>query len=112
MNALYIAVSSPTQLQQDHPLDCSTSLHDPFVSRAEGVNKLIDEKARLVMQSARLRALAESSPENSEHCLPLICELEENINRLQEVIDRELKGLFYGLQKAPAPSPFMDDLPG
>ena len=112
MNALNIAVSSPTQLKQDPTLDCSASLHETFVSRAANVNRLIDEKARLVMQSARLRALVESGFEDNEHSLPLICELEDNIDRLQERIDRELKGLFYGLQKAPAPSPFMDDLPG
>ena len=114
MHALSIPVTSPYQPQ--HAPDQSHApevlVHESFASRAAGVDRLIDAKASLVMDSARLRALATSNPESSERCFALIQTLEEKINGLQEQIDRELKGLLYGLQKAPAPSPFLDNLPG
>ncbi len=67
------------------------------------------------METARLRAVADNGANSSElreRCLCLIEVLEENIARLQELIDREIKGLHYSMGKCPAPSPFMDDLPG
>ena len=112
MNAPNIAVSSPTQPQPDHAPDRGQSLHEAYALRAAGVDRLIDEKMGYAMECARLRSLVRSSPEQGERCLALIQDLEVKINRLQKTIDLELKGLFYGLQKAPAPSPFMDDLPG
>lgn len=52
------------------------------------------------MKSARLRVVAAAHP---ERCLSLIQALEEPIERLQEQIDHELKGVLYSLQKSPAP---------
>ena len=112
MNALNIAVPSPTRLKPDHNPTLETPLHEAFALRAVQVNQLIDEKIGYIMESARLHALAKVSPEQREDNLVLISNLEGKISHLQEQIDREMKGLFYSLQKAPAPSPFMDDLPG
>ena len=120
MNVPTIATPSPFQLQTDHTLEESafepptseTPLHQSFALRALEVDLLIDEKIGYIMESARLHALAKASTEQSVGSLSLIEELEAKIGRLQEQIDREMKGLFYSLQKAPAPSPFLDDLPG
>ncbi|RYZ80088.1 MAG: hypothetical protein EOP06_25970 [Proteobacteria bacterium] len=112
MNAPIIAAQPSPQPQQDHHRKGEASLYDSFVSRVAAVDRLIDEKTGYIMENARLRSLIKSGPKDSEHRLALIQDLEDKINLLQEQIDRELKGLFYGLQKAPAPSPFLDDLPG
>ena len=121
MNVPTIATPSPFQLQTDHnieessfepPTSTETSVHRAFVLRSAQVDRLIDEKIGYIMESARLRSLAKASTEQSESILAIVQELEGKISHLQEQIDRELKGLFYSLQKAPAPSPFLDELPG
>ncbi len=112
MNVHTIAVSPPFQPQMPQQHTPESTAAEAFVSRAADVNNLIDQKSGFVMESARLRALAESSPELRERSLALIQTFEERIAGLQEQIDRELKGLLFSLQKAPAPSPFMDHLPG
>ena len=120
MNVPTIAASSPFQTHFDHTLEeftfesptAETPLHQAFTLRSVQVDRLIDEKIGYILENARLHALAKASPEHSAESLSLVQELEGKIGRLQEQIDRELKGLFYSLQKAPAPSPFLDDLPG
>ena len=124
MNVPTIAVSSPFQKHfdqdPDHTLEeftfepptSETPMHRAFLVRSAQVDRLIDEKIGYIMESARLHALAKASSEQSESNRVLVQDLEVKIGRLQEQIDREMKGLFYGLQKAPAPSPFLDDLPG
>lgn len=126
MNVLTAAVSSPFQPQSDYDQDSDqmleeftfepptteTPFHRAFTLRSAQVDRLIDEKIGYIMESARLHALAKVNHEQRAGSLSLIQELEAKIGRLQERIDREMKGLFYSLQKAPAPSPFLDDLPG
>ena len=112
MSAHIIPFPSPFQQQHDYDQAqfAEVSLRDAFVSRAAGVDRLIDAKASFVMENARLRALAEACPEQSERCYILIQTLEENIDRLQDLINRELKGLLYGSGEGSAPSPFLDGL--
>lgn len=112
MSAIVIPFPSPFQPQHDREQERESPSPDSFASRAALVDRLIDAKARFVMESAQLHALAESNTEQSEQYHSLIQTLEGTINRLQEQIDRELKGLLYGLRKSPASSCFLDNLPG